>query len=301
MYYEHVNKKLTQKDFDDFKESIEDLIKLYKESRLSKMENAEESEEERLARLRRFGQELRKDIDEAGKFVKIKEEQGRKSKLTPQEKAYILIIKEYLGLSNRETAELASLLNLTKEEISYKTVERLYSDPDVFVILYNLLSKTVGGLKVDAVMDGTGYSLVVTKHYRSEREKSGEGVKEGRDFVYSFFIFDLGSNLIVAYGYSLKSEREAYEMALEVLRDLGVEVDSLRADKYYGKSTLDDFPDSEVYLIPKSNATIKGGKRWREMVLRFMRNPLEYLEEYFKRERAESLISSIKRHYMLRL
>ncbi|QXJ32033.1 hypothetical protein [Saccharolobus shibatae] len=43
-----MNKKLTQKDFDNFKESIEDLIKLYKESRLSKMENAEESEEERL-------------------------------------------------------------------------------------------------------------------------------------------------------------------------------------------------------------------------------------------------------------
>ncbi|AZF67077.1 hypothetical protein SULI_00595 [Saccharolobus solfataricus] len=68
--------------------------------------------------------------------------------------------------------------------------------------------------------------------------------------MYSFFIFDLGSNLIVAYGYSLKSEREAYEMALEVLRDLGVKVDSLRADKYYSKSILDDFPDSEIYLIP---------------------------------------------------
>ncbi|ACR41030.1 Transposase [Sulfolobus islandicus M.16.4] len=48
-------------------------------------------------------------------------------------------------------------------------------------------------------------------------------------------------------------------------------------------------------MIPKSNATIKGGKRWREMILRFMKNPLEYLEEYFKREKAESLISSIKR------
>ncbi|AAK41713.1 hypothetical protein SULI_12010 [Saccharolobus solfataricus] len=109
-----MNKKLTQKDFDNFKESIEDLIKLYKESRLSKIENNKESEEERLARLRRFGRELRQDLEEA-KFVKIKKEQGRKSKLTPQEKAYILIIKEYLGLSNRETAELASLLNLTKE------------------------------------------------------------------------------------------------------------------------------------------------------------------------------------------
>ncbi|WP_192806428.1 hypothetical protein [Saccharolobus islandicus] len=62
-------------------------------------------------------------------------------------------------------------------------------------------------------------------------------------------------------------------MALEVLRDLGVQVDFLRTDKYYSKSTLDDFLDSEVYLIPKSNATIKGGKRWREMILRFMKNP----------------------------
>ncbi|WP_009992219.1 hypothetical protein [Saccharolobus solfataricus] len=75
-------------------------------------------------------------------------------------------------------------------------------------------------------------------------------MKEGKEFAYSFFIFDLGSNLIVAYGYSLKSEREAYEMVLEVLRDLGVKVDSLRADKYYSKSILDDFPDSEIYLIP---------------------------------------------------
>ena len=82
-----MNKKLTQKDFDNFKESIDDLIKLYKESRLSKLEGLEESEEG-LARLRRFGQELKHDIDEAAKFVKVRKGQGRRSKLTPQEKAY---------------------------------------------------------------------------------------------------------------------------------------------------------------------------------------------------------------------
>ncbi|WP_286188993.1 hypothetical protein [Sulfolobus sp. S-194] len=290
-----MNKKLTQKAFDNFKASIEDLIKLYKESKLDKEKTAEMSEEERLATLRRFGQDLKEDLEKAAKFVKVREGPGRKSKLTPQEKAYILIIKEYLGLSNRETAELASLLNLTSVEISYKTVERLYSDPDVFVVLYNLLSQIVEGLSIDAAMDGTGYSVVITRHYRSEREESGEEVKEGKGFVYSFFIFDLASNLIIAYGYSLKSEREAYERALKVLKDLGVHVEFLRADKYYGKSTLKEFPNTTVYLIPKSNASIKGGKRWREMILKFMKNPLEYLEEYFKREKAESLISWIKR------
>ncbi|WP_281351073.1 hypothetical protein [Acidianus brierleyi] len=43
-----MNKKLTQRDFDNFKESIWDLIKLYKESKLSKMGSYEESKEERL-------------------------------------------------------------------------------------------------------------------------------------------------------------------------------------------------------------------------------------------------------------
>ncbi|WP_261310567.1 hypothetical protein [Saccharolobus shibatae] len=62
-------------------------------------------------------------------------------------------------MTNRKTAELASLFNLTSVEISYKTVERLYSDPDVFVILYNLLSQIVEGLLINAAMDGTCYSL----------------------------------------------------------------------------------------------------------------------------------------------
>ncbi|BDB98949.1 hypothetical protein [Saccharolobus caldissimus] len=70
-----------------------------------------------------------------------------------------------MGLTNRETVELTSLLNLTSVEISYKTVERLYSD--VFVTLYNLLSQIVEGLSIDAAMDSKGYSVVITRHYRS--------------------------------------------------------------------------------------------------------------------------------------
>ncbi|BCU67942.1 hypothetical protein HS7_13790 [Sulfolobales archaeon HS-7] len=76
-------------------------------------------------------------------------------------------------------------------------------------------------------------------------------------------------------------------MALEVLRDLGAQVDSLRTDKYYGKSTLDDFPDSKVYLIPKSNATIKGGGDDIEVHW----EPAGVVGGV-KREKVESLVSS---------
>ena len=96
-------------------------------------------------------------------------------------------------------------MGITKE-ISYKTVERLYSDPLVIMILNNLFissAKSKGRKGIDTAEtsgDGTGYSLTVTKHYRSLREKNGEIVKEGR-FVYSFVLMDLSTRMYLNKGY----------------------------------------------------------------------------------------------------
>jgi len=87
-------------------------------------------------------------------------------------------------------------LGITKE-ISYKTVERLYSDPLVIMILNNLFVASVKRKGIDTAETSgycTGYSLTVTKHYRSLREKNGEIVKEGR-FVYSFALMDLSTRM----------------------------------------------------------------------------------------------------------
>jgi len=83
------------------------------------------------------------------------------------------------------------------EEISYKTVERLCSDPLVIMILNNLFVASLRKKGIDTAEtsgDGTGYSLTVTKHYRSLREKKGEIVKEGM-FVYSFALMDLSTRM----------------------------------------------------------------------------------------------------------
>ena len=111
------------------------------------------------------------------------EEAGRPSLLNAREKVFIIFVKEIFRLSNRKAAYLLPLLGIT-EEISYKTVERLYSDPLVIMILNNLFVASVkrkGRKGIDTAEtsgDGTGYSLTVTKHYRSLREKNGEIVKE---------------------------------------------------------------------------------------------------------------------------
>ena len=153
-----------------------------------------------------------------------------------------------------------------------------------------------GVASVDASGDGTVYSLTVTKHYRSLREKDGEFVKEGK-FVYSFALMDLATRMYVGYAVSVKSEKDAYHKALEMIGKMRIDLKSIRLDKYYsGQSILNDFNENTmIFLIPKSNSRIRGRRNWREIIRRFMDDPMNYLREYFKRNASESGFSSDKR------
>ena len=155
--------------------------------------------------------ELRSMIDHASSIVV--DESGRPSLLNAKEKAFILLTKEKMRLSNRRMAYELPLFGIDRM-ISYKTVERLYSDPLVVMILNNLFLETLrrrGIHTCDAVGDGTGYSLTVAKHYRSMREKHGESVKKG-GFVYSFTLMDLSTGMYIGYAVSLKPEKDAYSL-----------------------------------------------------------------------------------------
>ncbi|MBI5332101.1 MAG: hypothetical protein HZB65_00860 [Candidatus Aenigmarchaeota archaeon] len=68
-------------------------------------------------------------------------------------------------------------------DVSYKTVERLYSDPEVDMALHNLhilILKKKGINNVDASGDGTGYSLTVKKHYSTECAKRKDKITKKR-------------------------------------------------------------------------------------------------------------------------
>ncbi len=218
--------------------------------------------------------------------------------LDAREKAFIILLKEIMELSNRKMAYELPLLGINSE-ISYKAVERLYSDPLVIMILNNLFVEALrrkGVWRCDAVGDGTGYSLTVTKHYRSMREKIGEKVKN-EEFFYSFALNDLSTRIYIGYAISLKSEKDAYKRTLEMITRLRINIESVRLDKYYsGHSILDDFSENTmIFLIPKKNSRIRGRRNWREIIRRFMDDPMNYLREYFKRNASESGFSSDKR------
>ncbi len=68
--------------------------------------------------------------------------------------------------------------------------------------------------------------------------------------VYSFNLLDLDSKMYVAYGTSLKSEKQAFDRAMKMLKYMDVEMKSVRLDKYYSSSSyVTKFGDAKVYII----------------------------------------------------
>ena len=70
------------------------------------------------------------------------------------------------------------------------------------------------------------------KEDSSESNRKGGTVRK-RLFAYSFFLMDLNTRMYVAFGSSMKSERDAYIKAMEMPRSTGVTLNSLRLDRYY--------------------------------------------------------------------
>ena len=110
------------------------------------------------------------------------------------------------------------------------------------------------------------------KENRGEGEKSEEKKDEGKKghrramFAYSFRLMDLGTGMYLAWGSSMKSEKDAFEEAMRMLREVDVRLRSVRLDRYYSESMYMDYfdfdEDTKVYVIPKRNATLNGS--WSE-------------------------------------
>ena len=243
-------------------------------------------------------------VEEATSVIKVHREKGREPELALKQKVIMLLLKELFDRSNRNMASMLDLFSLLSGiDVSYKTVERLYSDPEVELALHNLhvlMLKKKGVNKVDASADGTGYSLTIKKNYADEcarrKDKAKEAVKEEnkdkkerRLFAYSFKILDLKTWLYVAYGMSLKSEKNAFDKASFMLSEIGISLDTIRLDKYYSSASLvDSLKGVKVYILPKTNASVKGSLKWKKTMEEYVCNTYSYLEEYFKRENSES-------------
>lgn len=308
--------KITTKEVRDTTRIVEEIIEHYKEETEEKKRDWKTYEQRLAGRMKTAIRELEPIINEAISSLHIhkSETRGRTSKLTLKQKVILLLLKKLFSKSNREMEAMIALFSLLSDiDVSYKTIERLYSDEEVILVLYNihiLILQRKNIKNVDCSGDGTGYSLTIKKHYATEAQKLKEKLKTNpkraknkkQVLVYSFKLMDIKDRIYIAYGTSLKSEREAYDNAIKMAKELGINIKKIRLDKYYSaqlyvKELTTYFAGIETLMIPKKDATIKGPWNWKYMLYNFVTDPIGFLADYFARNQSESGFSEDKRRF----
>lgn len=292
--------RLTNRNFFRFKLDLDKLIGYYKEKYSVKNERDWILyEKEYRNRLETAVKEIKPIIAEAASFLSKNIKQiGRPLQISLENKVMMLLLKDIFDTSNRKTARLLPLFSeLSGITASYKTVERLYSDPLVSVTMHNMFVIMIRRKNITNVNlsgDGTGYGLTVTKHYSTNVSKENKGKKT---FAYAFAFLDLNTGMYVGYGTGMRSEMEAFNSAGEMIKRIGITINSIRLDRYYTfKSIVDRFGnDTKFYILPKKDTTIRGKKKWHEIWRSFMENSMAFLKEYYKREGSESGFASDKK------
>ena len=307
--------KITTNEVRNVVAVLDDIVKDYKENVDPNKRDWRTYEQQAAARLRTAFRELKPLVEEAVSSLRIKrgELRGAIPKLTLEQKVLALLLKHLFGKSNRDMTHMLIIFSwLTDIDVSYKTIERLYSDNDVNLVLHNLhilILKQKGVEKAACSGDGTGYGLTVKKHYATEAQKLKDTMKEKKGqskygkkalFAYSFKLLDLTSRMYIGFGMSMKSEKQAFLAAIEMAKESGIDVESIRLDRYFScqayiKIIEEKFGETRFYLIPKKNATVKGTWAWKHMLHQFVNDPIGYLEKYYQRNQSESCFAEDKR------
>ncbi len=295
---------------------LDGIVKEYAEEHLEKKRDWRTYEQRVAERLRTAFRQLKPLVHEAASSICFVsgETRGAKPVLNVEQRVLALLIKHIIGKSNRNMSAMFVVFSLLSGiDVGYKTVERFYSDPEVIAVLHNLhvlILKKKGVKEVDCSGDGTGYSLTIKEHYATEAQKLKEKIKDTDTqqkkeqkktvFIFSFTLTDLKTRMHISFGTSFKSEKEAYDSAIKMAQEVGIDVRSIRLDRYFSNQSdaqflIDSLGKLDIYLIPKSNVTVRGSWAWKRMLARFVKDTKQYLGEYYQRNQSESCIAEDKK------
>lgn len=298
--------KITAKAVRKRVKELKKIVEEYKKDHPKKDRDYANYERSFKKRLKKAIRNLDKLISESIREINIFYRNKDRHSLSLRKRMRLILVKELTEKGNRKTANMLELFSmLSGTDISYKTVERLYSDNLLELALFNLLILTLKKRdvkEIDACGDATGYSLIISKHYSSYVQKLKDKSKEQNSmkklFIYNFALMDLKTKMYICFGSSLKSEKEAFDKAMQMLQNIDVKINSIRLDRYYSCPVyVNQFKESKVYIIPKKKINLQHGAKWTETMGEFLFNTMKYLEEYFKRNNSESGWASDKKMF----
>lgn len=273
------------------------ILPKYREQAIKYKRDDAKYEKDYMKRVKEIIKNLTSLIKQAVANLNFHRGRGAKPKLKIEQRLRLILIHQLMGKSNRNMAYMLDLFSMmTGIDISYKTVERLYSDAEVETALHNLLILILKKKKINKINccgDATGYSLMISKHYATEiqerKDKAKKQSKKRKMFVYKFALMDLSTRMYVCYGTSLISEKKAFLKAMEMLKELEISIKSIRLDRYYSfPSYVKMFPNATVYIIPRKNSKLGHGDQWINTMRRFVLDTWNYLKEYFQRVNSEN-------------
>lgn len=298
LHEKHIHNKL--KELEEF------LLEKYKEQAQQKKKDYAEYEKEFKKRFRRAMDNLEPLIEQSTKNFRFYRGKGAKPSLKLNQRLRLILISQLAGKSNRMMAYITRLfLLLTGINRSYKTIERIYSDQEVRAALFNLWMLILKKKKIKAVDccgDATGYGLFISKHYFSYvkklKDKAKTATSTKKAFVYKFALIDLKTKMYVCSGTSMISEKKAFDKAMQMLKDTGISVRSIRLDRYYSfPCYVKLFPDAKVYIIPRKDAKLGHGIGWYKVMKSFVEDTMNHLGEYYKRNNSESYFGVDKKMF----
>lgn len=301
----------------DVVRQLDDIIEEYKKEHPREKRNWRTYEQEFARRTKACFREMEPLVEEAVSSIKIVsgENRGNEPKLTLKQKVLLLLLKHFCQKSNRTMEWMLVLFSmLSNVDVSYKTIERLYSDEAVKLAVFNLhalLLKKKGIETANCGGDGTGHAVCIQKHYATEAQKLKDKIKENTDdkkkFVYSFSMIDIKTRMYIGYGVSFKSEKDAFDKALELTKEFGIKVESLRLDKYYSAEAYVKLcqeylgQNIKMFILPKTNIAHLGIGAWCDMLQRFLEDTKKFLENYYQRNQSESGFAEDKKRTGWRL
>jgi transposase len=284
--------RVTKKFVKELLEVLDELVEEIRQEEKKKYPYTEwDRKRERIKeRLRKLPEYVKKAC-----LIRTQKRAGRPKEIDLEKRTMLFLFVRLMNKSNRDVEELLELFEpLFGFKVSYKTIERLYSDEEVKLALHNLFILLLKdeGVSGEFAGDGTGYSLTITKHYRSNPKK------RSKDFRYVFRIIDIDTGMYVGFGYSNRSEKDAFSKAMRMLKEMGVKINSISLDKYYStRKTLRMFDkETAVFVIPKKNMS-RIGFEWLRVIEKIVKAPYRFLKRYFKRNLSESGFSADKRRF----
>jgi hypothetical protein len=135
--------KVKTKEVRELTGMLDEIIERYTKDHPKKKRDWRTYEQRFAYRLRIAYKELQPLVKEACSSLQIVkgESRGAEPKLTLEQKVLLLLLKHIVQKSNRDISGMLTMFSwLSNVEVSYKTVERLYSDHTVLCALHNLHS-----------------------------------------------------------------------------------------------------------------------------------------------------------------